>query len=203
LRNTGRSRPSPQAVPELGWIRALAAPYLRGYRARVERKGNLRGWRFEVPRLGANTRAGFFVGYLVAAQEFSCLAPHPPECLVFAFVEPIGGPLHRCLVAAPDSLLRKTFTYIRWLTHRLPRLAFFEDQPPAMVRHLSMCEWPPEKYEHLSRNFFIEVCCWLVRSGLVCKLLAECAAESGLPGPTHTHHAQAKLRKKARKSAAT
>ncbi len=42
-----------------------------------------------------------------------------------------------------------------------------------MVRHQSMRDWPPEKYEHFSRNFFIETLAWLVRSGTVRKLFAE------------------------------
>lgn len=42
-----------------------------------------------------------------------------------------------------------------------------------MVRHASMAAWPPEKRQHLSRNFFIETLAWLVRSGLVRKLREE------------------------------
>jgi hypothetical protein len=36
-----------------------------------------------------------------------------------------------------------------------------------------MRAWPREKFEHFSRNFFIETLAWLVRSGLVRKLLSE------------------------------
>ncbi len=160
-------------MPPIVWIRELAAPYLRGYRARAERGGGLRGYWFEAPRGRDATRRGFFVGYLVAETDFEFLQPQPPECLVFAFVAPAGGVLHGRLVRAPESLLRKTFAYIRWLTHRLPRFVFFDNQLPAMLRHRSMRDWPPEKYEHLSKNFFIETCAWLVRSGLVRKLLVE------------------------------
>ncbi|MGH9792066.1 MAG: hypothetical protein ACRD5W_12725, partial [Candidatus Acidiferrales bacterium] len=39
--------------------------------------------------------------------------------------------------------------------------------------------WPPEKYQHYSRNFFIETLAWLVRSGLVRRL----AAEAPVPRP--------------------
>ncbi|MCL4522658.1 MAG: hypothetical protein M1453_00230 [Acidobacteria bacterium] len=159
-------------VPPIGWIRLLVAPYLRGFRARVQSAkadGSLRGYCFEA-RGTRGERRGFFVGYLIAEAEFECLKPQPPECLVFAYVAPLGGALHRRLVRAPESLLRKTFAYIRWLTHRLPRFAFFEEQLPALVRHRSMRDWPAEKYEHLSRNFFIETCAWLVRSGLVRRL---------------------------------
>ncbi len=162
-------------MPPIAWIRALAAPYLRGFRARAQRKGSLRGYWFEAPRSRAGTRRGFFVGYLVAAEDFDFLEPQTPECLVFAFVAPIGGAMHQRLVREPESLLRATFAYIRWLTHRLPRFVFFDDQLPAMVRHRSMRDWPPEKYEHFSRNFFIETCAWLVRSGLVRRLLVESA----------------------------
>ncbi|MBI3661817.1 MAG: hypothetical protein HY234_02025 [Acidobacteria bacterium] len=173
---TRNNKSAPGGGPPIGWIRALAAPYLRSYRARVARTGSLRGCWFEAPRSRAGTRRGFFVGYLVSAADFAFLQPQPPECIVFAFVAPVGGSPHRRLVRAPESLLRKTFAYIRWLTHRLPRFVFFEDRLPAMVRHLSMREWPAEKYEHLSRNFFIETCAWLVRSGLTRKFLTESAA---------------------------
>jgi len=156
-----------------GWIRPLAAPYLRGFRARAQSAtadGSLRGYWFEAPRSRAGARCGFFVGYLIAPDDFAFLQPQPPECLVFAYVAPVGSALHRRLVRAPESLLRKTFAYIRCLTHRPPRFAFFEDHLPAMVRHRSMRDWPAEKHEHFSRNFFIETCAWLVRSGLVRKL---------------------------------
>jgi len=162
-------------LPPVDWIRPLAAPYLRGYRARAAKRGALRGYWFEAPRSRSAMRRGFFVGYLHSSKEFAFLEPQPPECIVFAFVAPVSSALHRRLVRAPDSLLRKTFDYIRWLTHRLPRFAFFEDQLPAMIRHRSMCDWPPEKIKHFSGNFFIETCAWLVRSGLARKLLTESA----------------------------
>jgi hypothetical protein len=41
-----------------------------------------------------------------------------------------------------------------------------------------MTEWPPEKYQHFSGNFFIETLAWLVRSGLVKKL---CEASGNAP----------------------
>ena len=113
------------------------------------------------------------MGYLVAADDFAFLAPETPECLAFVYLRPLGGSLHRRLVRRPQSLLRRTFDYIRWLTHRPPRFVFYSDQLAAMVRHLSMRGWPRAKYEHFSRNFFIETLAWLVRSGLVGRLLAE------------------------------
>jgi hypothetical protein len=165
------------------WIRPLATPYLRGYRAAPERTGNTRGYYFLHPgamqqakkRNTESTRwpAGFFVGYLVDVTGFEFLSPQPPECLVYILVGPPGSNLHRTLVSAPGSLLRKTFDYIRLLTHRPPRFVFHESEQVAMVRHQSMTDWPPEKYEHFSRNFFIETLAWLVRSGIVRKLLAE------------------------------
>lgn len=160
-------------VPPIAWIRALAAPYLRGYRPRAQRKGSLRGYWFEAPGGRAGTRRGFFAGYLISEANFEFLDAQPPECLVFAFAAPVGGAQHRRLVCVPESLLRKTFAYIRWLTHRLPRFVFCDDRLPAMVRHRSMRDWPPEKFAHYSRNFFIETCAWLVRSGVVLKLLTE------------------------------
>ena len=178
----------------LRWIRELAEPYLRGYPPQLQRSGGLQGyWFLRLPSRppprksvqislslarsrglrGSQDQIGFFVGYLIRAQEYALLNPQPPECLVFAFVHPVGGSTHRRLVARPGSLLRSTFDYIRWLTHRPPRFAFYPDKLPAMVRHLSMRDWPQKKYQHYSRNFFIETLAWLVRSGLVRKFLAE------------------------------
>lgn len=107
------------------------------------------------------------------AAEYSFLHPMLPECLVFARISPASGALHERLVRQPDSLVRKIFEYIRWLTHRPPRFVFHEAEATAMARHASMAAWPPAKREHLSRNFFIETLAWLVRSGLVRKLKEE------------------------------
>jgi hypothetical protein len=49
----------------------------------------------------------------------------------------------------------------------------FENRGSVLIRHFSMRGWPPEKYQHYSGNFFIETLAWLVRSGLVRKLISE------------------------------
>jgi len=113
------------------------------------------------------------VGYLLRGEGFAYLPPDVPECLVFAFVHPAGGPVHGRLVREPGSLVRKTSVYIGWLTHRPPRFAFQEAELAALSRHFSMRAWPPAQRRHDSRNFFIETLAWLVRSGLVRGLLAE------------------------------
>lgn len=124
----------------------------------------------------SHPEVGFFVGYLQEnSAKYSFLRPEPPECLIFASVSPTRSDLHRELVREPGSLFRKTFEYIRWLTHRPPRFVFHENEEAAMARHTSMKDWPAAKREHLSRNFFIETLCWLVRSGLVRKLHEEAA----------------------------
>ncbi len=161
-------------------------PYLRGYRAVPEPGKELNGWWFSagrakqpVPRgtgsspLAGVSRAmvGFFAGYLLSEERCYFLAPRVPECLIFATIQPVGGPEHNRLVVEPNSLLRRTFEYIRWLTHRPPRFALYVDEPVTLVRHTSMREWPRPKYRHYSRNFFIETFAWLVRSGLVGKLV--------------------------------
>ena len=164
------------------WIETLAEPYLRAYLAVPETKGNLRGYRFFARGpAGSRTRCGFFVGYLLRDTRFEFLQPHCPECIVFAFVEPAVGATRRRLVAADGSLLRRTWEYIRWLTHRAPRFVFFEDRNEVLVRHFSMRGWPEKKYEHYSRNFFIETLAWLVRSGLVKQFRAETSERAGRP----------------------
>jgi len=167
-----------------GWIRPLATPYLRGYRAIAEKRGSLRGFWFLRPHSGgapsqadaareSACASGFFLGYPISPDHFEFLGPQPPECLAFVFLAPVGGILHSRLVQENGSLVRKTFDYIRLLTHRPPRFVFHDAELAAMTRHQSMREWPVEKYEHFSRNFFIESLAWLVRSGIVRKLLAE------------------------------
>ena len=157
----------------------LATPYLRGYRALAETRGSLRGYRFvSRGKHGVRSSRGFFVGYLLQPEQHEFLQPSPPECLVFAFLEPVQSASYRRLVAAEGSLLRRTFEYIGWLTHRRPRFEFFDDRSVVMVRHFSMKSWPAKKHPHFSRNFFIETLAWLVRSGLVTKLASD-ASSSG------------------------
>jgi hypothetical protein len=178
----------------LDWIVPLAEPYLRGYIPRLERSASLHGYRFVAPgsetaplarRSGRVTHrnrsvsVGFFLGFVTASSKLAFLKPQPPECLVFCFVQPRGSVFHRQLVEDQDSLMRGTAEYIRWLTHRPPRFEFFAGEPMALVRHVSMRNWPPKKYEHLSRNFFIETLAWLVRSALVRRLAAEAAMSPG------------------------
>ena len=159
------------------WIRTLGAPYLRGYRAVAVSRGSLRGYRF-LARTGprSKTRVGFFVGYLIDSAGYEFLQPDPPECAVFAFLEPLNSVAHRKLVSPAGSLLRQTAEYIGWLTHRPPRFAFFENRTAVLARHVSMKEWPASKRHHFSRNFFIETLAWLVRSGLVAKLASRPSA---------------------------
>jgi hypothetical protein len=193
------------------WVRTLAAPYLRGYRSASQRTGSLRGFWFVHPSsvlakaakkrvagdFAFESAVGFFVGYLVAEEGFQSLKPAPPECLVFAFAAPVGGDLHRTLVTERGSLVRRTFDYIRLLTHRPPRFVFQENQIAAMLRHHSMRDWSPHDCDHLSRNFFIETLAWLVRSALVRKFLEESPL-------SHAHDAEAggKEKQKIRRFAA-
>jgi hypothetical protein len=172
----------------ISWIRALAAPYLQGYKPVRVKDGVLSGFWFCAPALRSSSSssprkhgkppsrgqaAGFFVGYIESADEFAFLDVQPPECTVYAWVSPVNGALHRRLVHSKGSLVRTTFEYIRWLTHRPPRFVFHDAELPAMTRHQSTQDWPKEKRVHLSRNFFIETLAWLVRSGLVRKLREE------------------------------
>jgi hypothetical protein len=167
-----------RAAPDYAWIRTLATPYLRGYRALAETHGSLRGYRFVARgKPGVRASRGFFVGYLGTSENYEFLQPAPPECLVFAFLEPVKSAPYRRLVTAEGSLLRRTSVYIGWLTHRRPRFKFFDDRSVVLVRHFSMKAWPAEKHRHFSRNFFIETLAWLVRSGLVAKLAS--VASSG------------------------
>ncbi len=165
------STASQLGIPEVSWIQALAAPYLRDYRASPVARGSLRGYRFVPPgKSQAGSRSGFFVGYLVDSAKHEFLNPAPPECIVFAFVGPVRSPFYQEIVARDGSPLGKTAEYIGWLTHRRPRFAFFNSREIVLTRHSSMREWPAAKWKHYSRNFFIETLAWLVRSSLVAKI---------------------------------
>ncbi len=173
------------------WIRELARPYLRPFRP-LQQTGRLCGWWFlctpggrgaaRRPRATAEglppQAAGFFVGHLLDATACPPLHGQPPEAVVFAFVHPVSGELHDRLVAAPDSLFRKTFDYIRWLTHRPPRFELHLQALAALVRHESLRDRPTRMRQRSSRNFFIETLAWLVRSGLVRRLYEECGGRS-------------------------
>jgi len=179
----------------LDWIVPLAEPYLRGYTPLLESNASLSGYRFLAPGFGVSPRsrfdqpgtrrastpsAGFFVGFLGKPSKLTFLQSQPPECLVFCWAEPVGSALHRRLVREPESLVRSTAEYIRWLTHRPPRFELFPEERAALVRHASMRDWPSGKLQHLSQNFFIETLAWLVRSALVRRLAAE---RGGKPAP--------------------
>jgi hypothetical protein len=173
------------------WVPSLAEPYLRGYAPHFERTKSILGYRFLAqssaaasPRSHKNAgsaaserpSAGFFIGYLLDARGLPFLKVAPPEFLAFCFVEPLGGRFHRRLVSAPDSLMRRTAEYIRWLTHHPPRFELFTDQHAVLVRHIPTHEWPTGRTEHYARNFSIETLAWLVRSALVRRLSDEIAS---------------------------
>jgi len=182
------------------WIPSLAEPYLRGYAPQFENSNSnsLLGYRFlaqpsaSPPPSRKKARqpasetasAGFFIGYLLADCGLAFLKATPPEFLVFCFVEPLGGRLHRRLVSEPESLMRRTAEYIRWLTHHPPRFELFTEERTALVRHVSTQEWPAGRIEHYARNFTIETLAWLVRSALVRRLPEEIAASFHSAGPS-------------------
>jgi hypothetical protein len=151
----------------INWIRPLAEPYLRGYLAKSERADGLRGFSFSLKPHSGKGVLGFFVGFLIEPGAYAHLKPAAPECLIFAFVEPVGGSLHRAQVSNAKGTLRWTSGYIGWLTHRPPRFQLYETERAALIRHASMRGCPAGKIQHLAGNFFTETLAWLVRSGLV------------------------------------
>ncbi len=163
-------------IRAIGWIRDLARPYLKGFEPALESSGPLRGYRFSrALGRGKRTRAGFFAGFLMASRGFESFEPAPPECVLFAFVDPQGSAAHERLVARPESLFRSTHEYISWLTHHPPRFQFSRSAPAGLVRHLPVSCWPEGRRAHYANNFLIEGLAWLARSGLVRRLAAESA----------------------------
>lgn len=158
----------------VAWIRDLARPYLKGFEPERESEGSLRGYRF-LRTVGRNghSRVGFFAGFLVAPEGYGYLEPKLPECVLFAFVDPLAGALHKRLVGKPQSLFRSTHEYISWLTHHPPRFEFSENGHAALIRHIPIKAWPEGRREHYARNSLIEGLAWLVRSGIVRALQSE------------------------------
>jgi hypothetical protein len=182
------SKVRPQARLEVWsheWIPSLVEPYLRGYAPQFDNGDSLLGYRFLAQSSGSSRRsskavsplpsAGFFIGYLLNTSESPFPKAAPPEFLVFCFIEPVGGRLHRRLVSEPESLMRRTAEYIRWLTHRPPRFELFDAAHAALVRHIPTQAWPASRTEHYARNFTIETLAWLVRSAIVRRLPNELA----------------------------
>ena len=181
------------------WIPPVAEPYLRGYTPQFETGDALIGYRFFAhppaassgKKARANTSkaesAGFFVGYLLEATKMPSLKAAPPEFLIFCFIEPIGGRVHQRLVSQPESLMRRTAEYIRWLTHHPPRFELLADDHAALVRHIPISEWPAGRIDHYAHNFTIETLAWLVRSALVRRLPEEIAAPGPAPAARAAH----------------
>jgi hypothetical protein len=169
-------------IRSVAWIRDLARPYLRGFTPALESGDALRGYRFSLaPGRAKKVRTGFFAGFLLESLGYEDFEPAPPECLLFAFVEPVGGPLHERLVARPESLFRSTHEYISWLTHHPPRFQFSKAAPAGLVRHLPVSCWPEGRRVHYARNFLIEGLAWLVRSAMVRRLAGETLEKARRP----------------------
>lgn len=171
------------------WIPSLAEPYLRGYTPQFESSDSLVGYRFFAHTATAPSSsgkkaraaskaesAGFFVGFLPDAGKMPWLKATAPEFMIFCFIEPVGERIHQRLVSQPDSLIRRTAEYIRWLTHHPPRFELFAENRTALVRHIPISEWPAKRIDHYARNFTIETLAWLVRSALIRRLPGEIAA---------------------------
>jgi hypothetical protein len=182
-------------IRAVGWIRDLARPYLKGFEPTLESSGSLRGYRFSrAAGRGKQGRAGFFAGFLVAGRGFEPFEPAPPECVLFAFVDPPGSALHTRLVAQPGSLFRWTHEYISWLTHHPPRFQFSARAGAGLVRHLPVSCWPEGRRAHYANNFLIEGMAWLVRSGLVRRLAAEASKSAAGTSRAGNHYASEVLR---------
>ncbi|MFQ5724294.1 MAG: hypothetical protein ACE5G6_07345 [Terriglobia bacterium] len=150
----------------------LSAGYLPQFRVAPERRRALWGYSFR--RAGENDRAGIFVGFLLREPNWARgpFAPafNPPECAVFAFVEPAEGKLHQRWVRAPGSLFRCRYELLTKYTARPPRWEFREAQGPALARRVALAAFPRRERAKYARNFFMESLALLLRSGLPGKL---------------------------------
>jgi hypothetical protein len=207
LAASGVRSPAPSEAWSHEWIPYLAEPYLRGYLPQFESGNSLLGYRFLAQTSAPPPRsrktaasqkpsAGFFIGYLLDTSVPPFPKAAPPEFLVFCFVEPVGGRLHRRLVSEPHSLMPRTSEYIRWLTHRPPRFELFDGARAALVRHIPTQAWPASRTEHYARNFTIETLAWLVRSALVRRLPNELAASALSSANSKTRPARKRSMKK-------
>lgn len=156
----------PVACP---WLRELAAGYLPGYaRATPQQRGGL--WGFFFARRQGRRSLGLFVGFLTRPSRWlpRRLSPpfDPPECAVFAFVQPVAGRLHQRQVGRPGSLFRRSYELVIKYTARRPRFEFYEQHGAALIRHVPLAGFPVRQREKYARNFFMETLALLVRTRL-------------------------------------
>lgn len=156
-----------------GWLPGLAASYLREFpECKPVESGGLWGYRYE--RTEGRARVGFFAGFLTArprgAPRSSVTPLEPPECAIFAYVQPTGSPLHRGLIGREASLFRRSFELLTKYTARRPRFEFSEKGPWALIRHTPLAGFPAGDREKYARNFFVETLALVVRSNLPAKL---------------------------------
>jgi len=155
------------------WLGELASGYLLGFPpSRLERRPGLWGHVFEQTQ--GRTRSGFFVGFLTRGASRGSrwgLDSDPPECLVFAFIRPLGSRRHAQLVAAEGSPFRQAFARVTKYTARRPRFEFREQHLAAIARHIPLANFPHRQREKYARNFFTETLALLVRSGLPAALV--------------------------------
>lgn len=155
------------------WLPELAAGYLREFpECKLVESGGLWGYLYE--RKKGRTSVGFFAGFLTArprgAPRASPTPLQPPECAIFAYVQPAGSRLHRRLVGREASLFRRSFELLTKYTARRPRFEFSEKGPWALIRHTPLAGFPPGDCEKYARNFFVETLAVVVRSNLPGKL---------------------------------
>lgn len=159
------------------WLGELACSYLPRFRKSSERRAQRWGYRFQ-RTLGRN-RTGFFVGFLSRPPgwAFGPFAPpcRPPECVVYAFVEPAGGRLHQALVRRRGSLFRSSYDLLTKYTARPPRWEFYEDQGASLARRFSLADFPRGQRDKHALNFFMESLALLLRSSLP-DSLSRCSA---------------------------
>lgn len=162
------SRRAPKPPLACSWLRPLAEGYLGSFT--VSRQTSAGLWGDFHERAAGRTRVGFFVGFLIGDHRL--LRPlNPsrsagPECLVFAFVRPVGGTVHERLVRSPGSLFCQSYDFAMRYTVTRPRFEFHETGLAAIARHVPLASFPARLRARYARNFFIETLALLVRTRL-------------------------------------
>lgn len=107
------------------------------------------GYRFS--RARRNARAGFSFGFALGPDAVPGLE-EPPEVVAFAFVEPVGTPLHRSLVSRKESPVRRLVASSRRMGFPFE---FHPEGPVAAVRHRSLARVPKEIFVLVASDFLM------------------------------------------------
>ena len=122
---------------------------LADYRRRKVARAGFTGYLFS--RVRGDAVAGFAYGFALRPDALPGIR-EPPEATVYVFVRPAGSALHRDLVTAPRSPVRRLVADSRTLPHPFE---FHPEGDIVAVRHRPLGRLPRELFVLSAADFFM------------------------------------------------